>query len=180
MERPSWDEYFMQIAHVVAGRATCPRRSVGAVIVLDKRILTTGYNGAPHGLAHCMEVGCHMVAGHCIRALHAEQNAILQAALNGVSTRGSTVYVTCQPCNHCAKMIINAGIKRVVFEGDYPDDFARQLFEEAGIDLGRYVAGQVEPVLLAPEPAQSIAVVNNSTEKEEIDRWKDEGGAMPR
>ncbi len=93
MSRPSWDEYFMQVAFVVATRATCPRRSVGAVIVLDKRILATGYNGAPRGLAHCTEVGCHLVAGHCIRALHAEQNAILQAAMNGVSTRGATVYV---------------------------------------------------------------------------------------
>lgn len=179
MERPSWDEYFMQIAHVVAGRATCPRRSVGAVIVLDKRILTTGYNGAPHGLAHCTEAGCHMVAGHCIRALHAEQNAILQAALNGVSTRGATVYVTCQPCNHCAKMIINAGIKRVIFEGDYPDEFARQLFEEAGTELGRYVAGRVESVLWQPEPIQPVAVVD-PLDKEEVDRWKDEGGAVPK
>jgi dCMP deaminase len=133
--RPSWDEYFMRIAKEVATRATCPRRSVGAVIVLDRRILTTGYNGAPHGLAHCTEVGCKIVDGHCQRALHAEQNAILQAALNGVSTRGATMYVTCQPCNACAKMIINAGIERVVFEGDYPDPFAMELFEEAGIEL---------------------------------------------
>jgi dCMP deaminase len=150
VERPSWDEYFVQIAHMVATRATCPRRSVGAVIVLDKRILATGYNGAPIGLAHCTEVGCHLVAGHCIRALHAEQNAILQAALNGVSTRGATIYVTCQPCNHCAKMIINAGIQRVVFEGDYPDEFALELFAEAGVQLCRYKAGVVTEVDLAP------------------------------
>lgn len=148
MERPSWDEYFMQIAHVVAERATCPRRSVGAVIVTDKRILTTGYNGAPRGLAHCAEVGCHMVAGHCIRALHAEQNAILQAAMNGVSTNGATIYVTCQPCNHCAKMIINAGIQRVVFQGDYPDAFALELFAEAGTILDRFFEGQTETVNL--------------------------------
>jgi dCMP deaminase len=150
MQRPSWDDYFMQIAHVVAGRATCPRRSVGAVIVLDKRILATGYNGAPRGLAHCTEVGCHIVAGHCIRALHAEQNAILQAALNGVSTRGATLYATCQPCNHCAKMIINAGIVRVVFEGDYPDEFALELFAEAGIALERFMDGTLIPVDLTP------------------------------
>jgi len=146
--RPSWDEYFMRIAKEVATRATCPRRSVGAVIVLDRRILTTGYNGAPHGLAHCTEVGCKIVDGHCQRALHAEQNAILQAALNGVSTRGATVYVTCQPCNACAKMLINAGIVRVVFEGDYPDPFAMELFEEAGIELVRLrdgVAGVIFP-----------------------------------
>ncbi len=142
--RPSWDEYFMRIAKEVATRATCPRRSVGAVIALDRRILTTGYNGAPHGLAHCTEVGCKIVDGHCQRALHAEQNAILQAALNGVSTRGATVYVTCQPCNACAKMIINAGIERVVFEGDYPDPFAMELFEEAGMELVRLRDGVAE------------------------------------
>ncbi|MEJ5253279.1 MAG: hypothetical protein HPY54_00805 [Chthonomonadetes bacterium] len=144
--RPSWDEYFMRIAKEVATRATCPRRSVGAVIVLDRRILTTGYNGAPHGLAHCTEVGCKIVDGHCQRALHAEQNAILQAALNGVSTRGATVYVTCQPCNACAKMIINAGIVRVVFEGDYPDPFAMELFEEAGLELVRLRDGVPEVI----------------------------------
>jgi len=144
--RPSWDEYFMRIAKEVATRATCPRRSVGAVIVLDRRILTTGYNGAPHGLAHCTEVGCKIVDGHCQRALHAEQNAILQAALNGVSTRGATVYVTCQPCNACAKMIINAGIVRVVFEGDYPDPFAMELFEESGIELLRLRDGVAETI----------------------------------
>ncbi len=144
--RPSWDEYFLRIAKEVATRATCPRRSVGAVIVLDRRILTTGYNGAPHGLAHCTEVGCKIVDGHCQRALHAEQNAILQAALNGVSTRGATVYVTCQPCNACAKMIINAGIVRVVFEGDYPDPFAMELFEEAGLELVRLRDGVPEVI----------------------------------
>ena len=140
--RPSWDEYFMTIAKQVATRATCPRRSVGAVIVIDKRILTTGYNGAPRGLQHCppggelleWPLGC-LRDGHCIRAVHAEQNAILQAALNGVSTRGATLYVTCQPCNTCAKMIINCGIVKVVVEGDYPDPFAMELFEEAKIDL---------------------------------------------
>lgn len=144
--RPPWDEYFMRIAKEVATRATCPRRSVGAVIVLERRILTTGYNGAPHGLAHCTEVGCKIVDGHCQRALHAEQNAILQAALNGVSTRGATIYVTCQPCNACAKMIINAGIVRVVFEGDYPDPFAMELFEEAGLELIRWRDGVAETI----------------------------------
>lgn len=137
MPRPSWDEYFMQIARDVSTRATCLRRLVGAVVVVDKRMLTTGYNGAPHGLPHCTEVGCKMQDGHCIRTLHAEQNAIVQGALNGVSLRGSTLYVTCQPCNNCAKMIINAGIQKVVFDGDYPDDFAMELFREANIELIR-------------------------------------------
>lgn len=134
----------MEIAHVVAKRATCERRLVGAVIVLDRRILTTGYNGAPHGLPHCIDVGCKIVDGHCLRTLHAEQNAIVQAALNGVSTRSASVYVTCQPCNACAKMIINAGIERVVFEGDYPDDFARELFAQAGTELVRFTSAGAE------------------------------------
>lgn len=139
--RPSWDEYFMQIARDVSTRATCERRLVGAVVVLEKRILTTGYNGAPHGLPHCTEVGCKIQDGHCIRTLHAEQNAIVQGALNGITLRGSTLYVTCQPCNNCAKMIINAGIVRVVFDGDYPDEFAMELFGQAGTELIRLRGG---------------------------------------
>lgn len=150
MTRPSWDEYFMQIARDVATRATCPRRSVGAVVALEKRILTTGYNGAPHGLPHCTEVGCKMQDGHCIRTLHAEQNAIVQGALNGVTLRGATLYVTCQPCHNCAKMIVNAGIVRVVFDGDYPDPFAMELFEMAELELFRLAAapGSVAEKLL--------------------------------
>jgi Deoxycytidylate deaminase len=148
MGRPDWDEYFMRIAHDVASRATCERRKVGAVIVAEKRILTTGYNGAPQGLPHCTEVGCKIENGHCIRTLHAEQNAIVQAALFGVSCQGSTLYVTCQPCNNCAKMIINAGIRKVVFEGDYPDPFALELFEAAGVELVQVVEGRPMPVLI--------------------------------
>lgn len=143
----------MQITHLVKSRGTCPRRSVGAVIVRDKRIIATGYNGAARGLAHCPEGGPEhdwphgcMRAGHCIRALHAEQNAILQAALTGVACEGSTLYVTCQPCHNCAKMIINAGIARVIYEGDYPDDFAKELFREAELDVRRYVDGRLEIV----------------------------------
>lgn len=112
--------------------------------MFERRILTTGYNGAPRGLGHCppdgplydWPRGC-MMNGHCVRAVHAEQNAIVQAALNGVSTRGSTLYVTCQPCNSCAKMIVNAGIVKVVFDGDYPDEFAMEVFREAGITVLR-------------------------------------------
>ncbi len=147
-ERPSWDEYFMQIAHYVATRATCPRRSVGAVVVRDKRILATGYNGAPRGLSHCPEggpehdwpIGC-MKAGHCIRSLHAEQNALLQAAMIGIPCEGATIYVTCQPCNTCAKMLINAGIRRVIYEGDYPDPFSLELFREADMEVYLYRDG---------------------------------------
>lgn len=152
-ERPSWDAYFMQIAHLVKTRATCPRRQVGAVIVKERRILATGYNGAPRGLAHCPPEGplhdwpdgC-MRAGHCIRSLHAEQNALLQAAMIGVPCEGSMIYVTAQPCNMCAKMIINAGITQVVYEGDYPDEFSLELFRESEMDVFRYVEGRLEKV----------------------------------
>jgi len=152
-ERPSWDAYFMQIAHLVATRATCPRRQVGALIVRDKHILATGYNGAPSGLPHCPEggpendwpVGC-MRAGHCIRSLHAEQNALLQAAKIGIACENATIYVTCQPCNNCAKMIINAGIIRVIYEGDYPDDFSIELFKVSGIEVFLFRDGDLQPL----------------------------------
>jgi dCMP deaminase len=145
--RPDWDEYFMEISHVVAKRATCLRHHIGSVIVLDKRILATGYNGAPSGLQHCLELGClrnelgiESGTRHEIcRALHAEQNAIIQAALYGIRTKGATVYCTHQPCSLCAKAIINAGIARVVFEGDYPDKFALEMLNAANVELLRLV-----------------------------------------
>lgn len=120
--RPSWDEYFMSVARVVASRGTCDRAVVGAVIVKGKHILTTGYNGSPNGLPHCDEVGHQMVDGHCVRTLHAECNSIIQAAVHGVSTKGTTMYVTHSPCLSCAKMIVNAGIERVVYENAYGQD----------------------------------------------------------
>jgi len=138
MGRPSWDEYFMDIASEVAKRSTCPRLQVGAILVRDRRILTTGYNGAPAGTAHCTEVGCKMVNGHCIRTVHAEQNAIIQAALHGVSTQGSTLYTTHEPCQICTKMLINAGVVKIVYGEDYPDEFARQLLAEAGVELVKF------------------------------------------
>ncbi|MCC6169414.1 MAG: cytidine/deoxycytidylate deaminase family protein [Caldilineaceae bacterium] len=133
--RPTWDEYFMDIAFAVAERSTCDRAHVGAVLVRDRRILTTGYNGAPAGLPHCDDVGHLMVDGHCVRTLHAEQNAIIQAALHGVSISGAAAYVTHHPCLTCAKMLINAGIKRVVYAGNYPDDYSRQFFDLAQVEL---------------------------------------------
>lgn len=136
--RPTWDEYFMGIAKQVAQRSTCPRASVGAVIVRERRILTTGYSGAPEGLPHCLEVGCIIEDDHCQRSLHAEQNAIIQAALHGVSIAGGTIYITHQPCNTCAKMIINAGLKRVIYAGEYPDQLARNFLAEAGVELVRF------------------------------------------
>lgn len=137
-DRPSWDDYFMRITFQVAKRSTCPRAAVGTVIVRDKRILTTGYNGAPTGLPHCTDAGCLVVNGHCVRTLHAEQNAIIQGALHGVDVSGSTMYVTHQPCLVCAKMIINAGIERVVYAGQYPDRTARSFLDEAGVELSKF------------------------------------------
>jgi dCMP deaminase len=144
--RPSWDDYFMDITFQVAKRSTCDRARVGAVIVKDKRILTTGYNGSPSGLPHCDEIGHLMVDGHCVRTLHAEQNAIIQAALHGVSVAGGTIYVTHQPCITCAKMIINAGLQRVIYAGHYPDQNAVRFLHEAGVELVAYRAAPETPL----------------------------------
>jgi len=133
--RPDWDEYFMQIARQVATRGTCPRANVGAVVVLNRRILTTGYNGAPAGTEHCSDVGCLMVNDHCLRTTHAEANAIVQGALHGVALVGSTIYTTHQPCAGCTKLLISAGIVRVVFERAYTDHIAAILLAEAGIPI---------------------------------------------
>ena len=141
--RPGWDEYFMEIARTVATRATCPRARVGAVLTRDRRILTTGYNGAPRGVPHCFDVGCMMVDGHCLRATHAEANAIVQGALHGVSTQGATAYCTHQPCAGCSKLLISAGIVRIVYADAYPDAVAEALLGEAGVTLERYLG---EPV----------------------------------
>ncbi len=135
MKRPTWNEYFLNIAREVAQRSTCERAQVGAVIVKDKRILTTGYNGSPRGLSHCTEVGCLMDNGHCVRTLHAEQNAIIQAALHGVITEGATIYVTHQPCFKCAKTIINAGISEIVYDLEYHDERSLDFLEQAGVKL---------------------------------------------
>jgi dCMP deaminase len=139
----------MEIAHLVKKRATCLRRQVGAVLVKDKNILATGYNGAPSGIAHCLERGClreqmGIPSGErheICRGLHAEQNAIIQAALHGVSVDGATLYCTAQPCVICSKMLINSGIRSVVFAEGYPDELSRELLEEAGVALHRIGAG---------------------------------------
>lgn len=135
MTRPTWDEYFMELASVVAKRSTCNRRSVGAVLVRDKRILTTGYNGSPPGLPHCTDAGCLLVDNHCVRAIHAEQNAIVQAALHGIDLRGATCYVTSSPCVHCSKILIAAGITRIVFRDAYTEAIGQEMAREAGVKL---------------------------------------------
>lgn len=142
-QRPSWDEYFQTITRDVAERSTCLRRHVGAIIVKDRRILATGYNGAPTGLEHCLTTGClreqlGIPSGQkheLCRGAHAEQNAVIQAARYGVPIDGATVYCTNQPCIVCAKILINAGIRKIVYENSYPDELSEQMLGEAGIEL---------------------------------------------
>ena len=139
MERLPWQEYWMDMAKLVSSRSTCRRRSVGAVLVKNNLQISSGYNGAPRGAKHCLEIGCiredlGVPSGErheLCRAMHAEQNAIIQCARTGASTEGATLYCTTYPCSICAKMIINAGIVCVVYEGDYPDPTAKKLFEDA-------------------------------------------------
>ena len=141
--RPSWDDYFARIADLVSTRSTCLRRNVGAVLIKDKHILATGYNGAPSKTKHCSETGCIRVKMNIpsgerhelCRGLHAEQNAFLQAALHGTSLRGAILYSTTQPCIICAKMVINAGITEVVIKGDYPDKLSKEILREAGVKV---------------------------------------------
>lgn len=146
IDRPSTDEYFMEIASVVAKRSTCLRNHVGALFVKNKRILSTGYNGAPSGLDHCDVVGCareNVASGthhELCRAVHAEQNAIIQAALHGISIEGATLYCTHQPCILCAKMMINARVTKVVYQQSYPDGTALDFLEQAGIDVEKVKA----------------------------------------
>lgn len=148
MERPSNDEYFMNMAKLVATRSTCIRRQVGAVIVKDKRVLSTGYNGAPKGSRHCDELGCvreilDVPSGtrhELCRGVHAEQNAVVQAAYFGVSVKDSSIYTTTYPCSMCAKIIINAGITEIVFGEGYPDDLSKELLEESSIIVRKYPA----------------------------------------
>ncbi len=141
--RPTWDEYFLEIAELVSRRSSCLRRRVGAILVRDKRILATGYNGVPSKIRHCSEIGCmrerlKVPSGErheLCRGLHAEQNAFLQAALHGTSVKDACLYSTTQPCVICAKMVINAGIKEIVIRGDYPDKMAKEMLREAKIKI---------------------------------------------
>lgn len=149
-DRPSWLTYFMDITSLVSRRSTCMRRAVGAVIVKDKRILSTGYNGAPSGITHCRETGClreqlKVPSGErheLCRGIHAEQNAIIQAAYHGVSIRNATLFCTHMPCSICAKMIINAGITRIYYLSGYADDMSLAMFAEGGVTISRIEDGQ--------------------------------------
>ncbi len=144
-DRPSWDDYFMGICKLVATRSTCTRRKVGAVLIKDKRILCTGYNGAPAGVPHCIQAGClraqlKVPSGEkheLCRGVHAEQNAIIQAAYHGIKVEGSVLYCTNQPCSICAKMIVNAGIQKVYYTDGYDDPLTIEMFDNAGVELVR-------------------------------------------
>ncbi len=153
--RPSWHEYFMSIAMLAATRSTCLRRQVGAVIVKDKKVLATGYNGAPSQLSHCLDVGClreklQIPSGQrheLCRAIHAEQNAIIQAATSGISIKGGVLYSTTFPCILCAKMIINAGIREIYIADGYPDDLSKEMLDEADVMVHRLVVNQPNGII---------------------------------
>lgn len=144
--RPSWDAYFMDITFLVAKRSTCLRRAVGSLVVKDKRILSTGYNGAPTGIRHCNETGClrktlNVASGEkheLCRGIHAEQNAIIQAAYHGVSIKGATLFCTNLPCSICAKMIINAGIIKICYHSGYADAISKEMLNEASVDIKQF------------------------------------------
>lgn len=138
MKRIPWDQYFMAQSVLLALRSTCTRLSVGATIVRDKRIIAGGYNGAVSGEVHCIDEGCKMVDGHCIRTIHAEMNAILQCAKFGVSTEGAEIYVTHMPCIHCTKQILQAGIKKIHYLNDYHNDpYALELFKKLDVEVNK-------------------------------------------
>jgi dCMP deaminase len=148
MQRPNWDEYFLQIAALVASRSTCLRRQVGAVLVKERYILATGYNGVPSGITHCEVTGClreqlKVPSGErheLCRGLHAEQNAIIQAAKHGVNIDGAILYCTDSPCIICSKMLINAGVRGILFQRGYPDQLSRQMLAEAGLSCQQFPA----------------------------------------
>ena len=152
--RPTWEEYFMDITHLVAKRSTCLRRQVGSLLVKDKKILATGYNGAPSRLAHCLDVGClreqlGIPSGErheLCRGLHAEQNAIIQAAYHGVGIQGATLFCTNHPCIICSKMIINAGIEKIVYDEGYADKLAEKMLKESGIRIERFNRKKAEGI----------------------------------
>jgi dCMP deaminase len=152
LDRATWDEYFMSIAQVVATRSTCPRKYVGAVLVRNRTILSTGYNGSIRGMPHCSDVGHMMEEGHCVATIHAEANAIIQAARNGVMIEGATNYVTASPCWSCFKQLANAGITRICYGEFYRDERIFDIAKKIGIEL---VHVGLPGVSLAPLPVQT-------------------------
>jgi len=141
--RPSWDEYFLQIADLVSTRSTCDRLHVGAILVRNRMIVSSGYNGAPRKTQQCDEVGCRIVNDHCVRTVHAEVNSVIQAAFHGISTEGTTLYTKYFPCEHCVKVLINAGVKEIVYSKEYENSdqtFTRKMLKEAGVTLRQWPA----------------------------------------
>ena len=149
MERVAWDVYFMRIAQVVSSRSTCPRKFVGSVIVRDKTILSTDYNGSIRGMPHCSDEGHMMENGHCVATIHAEANAIIQSAKNGVNIDGATIYVTASPCWNCFKQIANSGIRRICYGEFYRDERIFQVAERIGIELHHI---ELSPEFVPPKP----------------------------
>ena len=136
-QRPTWDEYFLKLAMLASERATCPRMHCGCVLVKNKNVIATGYNGSIPGDAHCEEVGCLLIDNHCVRTVHAEMNALVQAAKRGHAVDGSSAYVTNMPCTTCAKALITAGVKRVVVFSDFHDTLAKEFFAKAGVVIDK-------------------------------------------
>ncbi|MCA0970016.1 ComE operon protein 2 [Halobacillus litoralis] len=146
MGRISWNQYFMAQSYLLKSRSTCERLAVGAVVVRDKRMIAGGYNGSVTGGVHCIDEGCYVVGGHCVRTIHAEMNALLQCSKFGVATDGAEIYVTHFPCIHCTKAIIQAGIKAVYYSEDYKNDpYAIELLQQAGVRTKKVLL-QVDPV----------------------------------
>lgn len=146
MDRISWNQYFMAQSYLLKSRSTCERLAVGAVVVRDKRMIAGGYNGSVTGGVHCIDEGCYVVDGHCVRTIHAEMNALLQCSKFGVTTDGAEIYVTHFPCIHCTKAIIQAGIKAVFYSEDYKNDpYAIELLQQAGVRT-KQVPLQIDPV----------------------------------
>ncbi len=144
MKRPNWDEYFLKLAMLASERATCPRMHCGCVLVKDKNVIATGYNGSIPGDDHCEDVGCIIVDNHCVRTVHAEMNALIQAARRGHAMENSTAYITNMPCTNCAKALITAGVKRIVIFSDYHDTMAETFFAKASVTIDRIAMPQKE------------------------------------
>ncbi|WP_226037038.1 ComE operon protein 2 [Aquibacillus saliphilus] len=178
MERISWDQYYMAQSHLLALRSTCERLMVGATIVRDKRIIAGGYNGSVSGSIHCIDEGCYVIDGHCVRTIHAEMNSLLQCAKFGVATDGAEMYVTHFPCLQCCKSIIQAGIQTVYYANDYKNNpYAKELFSDAGIKVEKVILDQVAVDLHKQEKKDYVDTLlekleTTSMNKEEIEKAK--------
>ena len=172
MKRISWDQYFMAQSHLLALRSTCERLAVGATIVRDKRIIAGGYNGSVSGGVHCIDEGCYVIDGHCVRTIHAEMNALLQCAKFGVATEGAEIYVTHFPCLHCCKALIQGGIKAVYYATDYKNHpYALQLFQDAGVKTEKV---ELENNLIDPHSQEKLQYIQNLIERLEQQKVPDE------